>query len=421
MRNLKWCFFMIFYPFVLIAQGSNAFDQISVGNSYTNQTYYKVSDGSQSTISLESWDLAFSVFDDYDAGIHYNEGAALNGAIMELFEAPNKLFSDNIGLADLDTLLLNEEISWNEGAFNRLKDDTNGNDRGWGLYDGTQVIGNRVFVLKLRDESYKKIFIQHLNGGSYQFKYANLDGTNEVSHSINKANHNGKTLAYYSITNNEEVDIEPLNWDLLFTRYTTLATDGMTFIEYNLTGVLSNEGIRVAQANNVDVNTVNYSSYSNDFTSEIKKIGHDWKTFNQTFLTWSIEPDRAYFLKDENQQVWKLVFIDFEGSSTGTTTIEKELVGTLTTTENPMLFSEILLAPNPTQGDVQLIFSQENNSDIQVDIFNALGQKMHTFPFNGKAGLNVIQLESLNLPSGIYSLSLTGEGSRVTKQLVVVE
>lgn len=46
------------------------------------------------------------------------------------------------------------------------------------------INGNRVFVIKLRDGSYKKLMIQSFAGGTYNLKYANFDGTEEKTVAI---------------------------------------------------------------------------------------------------------------------------------------------------------------------------------------------------------------------------------------------
>ena len=122
------------------------------------------------------------------------------------------------------TRIYNEDISWSEGAFNHVKIEEDPADYGWGTYDFTshQVNGSRIYIIKLRNGDFKKIEIQSLISGIYTFRYANLDGSNEETHTIDKADYDGKTLAYFSIENGTAQDLEPVQWDLVFTRYQTV-------------------------------------------------------------------------------------------------------------------------------------------------------------------------------------------------------
>ena len=77
---------------------------------------------------------------------------------------------------------------------------------------------------------------------------------------------------------------------------------------YGVTGVLSNSGVQVAQVDNVpDPNS--YSDYlQHTMTSEINIIGYDWKSFDMSTFSYSVEPYRCYFIKDQNDKIWRIVF-----------------------------------------------------------------------------------------------------------------
>src|SRR5690554_8093781 len=85
--------------------------------------------------------------------------------------------------------------------------------------------------------------------GVFNITHANLDGTNEVQATINKADYQGKLFGYYSIQNEETVDHEPVtveNWDLFFGKYT-----GFIPTPYNLTGIIAGPNTEVVQIDGV--------------------------------------------------------------------------------------------------------------------------------------------------------------------------
>ena len=101
------------------------------------------------------------------------------------------------------------------------------------------------------------------------------------------------------------MDREPSlsDWDITFTRYIT-PVQGMP---YSVTGVLSNIGIQIAQADNI-ANPLLYTDYvSHNFENEMNSIGYDWKQFSGSYV---IVPNRSYFIKNYQDQVWRLVLLD---------------------------------------------------------------------------------------------------------------
>jgi len=143
-------------------------DQPSVGAGYANTTFYNLEDGNTTSIGHTEWDIAFNV-SQFDVGVIVNEAVGLSFTAplssVELSMASTNDFStaDSVGFSRI----YNDEVTWSAGAFNLVADPSNMADYGWGDYNfGTnQVIGTRVFVIKLRNETYKKLEVQSLIGG----------------------------------------------------------------------------------------------------------------------------------------------------------------------------------------------------------------------------------------------------------------
>ena len=402
--------FIIFLLFSFTCITAQETDVISVGMGYSMQTYYKLSDGSSISVANDAWDICFSASGQQDAGVFINESASSTGVPIKLYLAPTTVWTDVITNTDqfVDSLALyNPELNWTEGAFNSIKTPGNAFDYGWGVYNpqNFSVIGNKIFVIKLRDGSFLKFQIVKLAGITYTFKYAKLDGSNEVEKTITKGN---KSLIHFSFKTNELVDI-PTNYDLVFQRYSSLTTapnDPSISQEYMVTGVLSGPGVQVAKASGVDPIDVKEEDYSNNYSSIPSIVGHDWKIFDFT-QGWLLKEDLAFFVKTKDGSKYKIVFIDFEGSGTGNFAFDKYALGT-TSTEDKIEVADIKVYPNPFTDYIYV------SNPGYLKIYDSAGRLVinETVFENGK--VNVSNLQNGNF---VYTFS-SFEGKSTSGKLV---
>lgn len=413
-----------FYTLFLIAINTLSLqaqtDLISTGASYSQQSFYTFEDGQNAQFEHTTWDIAFSI-GGQDLGIFVNEAAESAGTEVELYLTTSTDFA--AVSTDGMTRLYNDEIGWSEGAFNSVKDAENSLDYGWGTYDFmTHVVnGTRVFVINLRNGDSKKLFIESLASGTYTFRYADLDGSNEQTQTVKKADFADKTLAYFSFETNEVLDLEPEKWDFQFTRYVTPLDDGEGgILDYNVTGILTNAGIEVAIADGIDPNTVDYRDYVERFSNRISTIGHDWKYFNLDVFQWEMPTDRVYFVKTADDMLWQAQFIDFEGSSTGTAALQKTFLTEFTSIHDSFKdLQSFEVFPNPTTDVLNVAF--ELNSNTQegiIQISNSFGQVLQSQNSLIQSGLNVHQIY-LDLPAGLYQLSLQVKDELITQSFFV--
>ncbi|MBK7605096.1 MAG: hypothetical protein IPI15_16250 [Saprospiraceae bacterium] len=136
-----------------------------------------------------------------------------------------------------------------------------------------------------------------------------------------------------------------------------------------MTGILLAPGTQAAVADGVDLSTVKESDYADKYSSLPTTLGHDWKAFDFT-LGWIIDEDRANFVKTKNGEVYKLVFVDFEGSGTGTTAVERTLLKTAATEEIKVANETISIYPNPVKDAIT--FKSEKSSNLEVNILIVL-------------------------------------------------
>ena len=282
-----------------------------------------------------------------------------------------------------------------------------------------KVVGNQIFVIKLRDGQFKKLEIQEYNGFTFTFQYANLDGTDLVSEQITKADYAGKTLAYYSIENGNALDLEPAEWDLMFTRYVTPLVDPSGgILDYTVTGFLNNSGIQVAKATGIDPETVDEADYADAYNDTLTTVGYDWKSYQGS---WVIPSDRVYFIKGSSNKIWKIQFLDFEGSSTGVATLQKTYLGDVTNIneEEYQNFNSLGVYPNPAIDFTHITIetpSSEQNANYRI--YSVDGSLMQNGEMAINPGLNVNRIE-LDLPAGNYQLSVQIGQEIITRPLMI--
>ncbi|MCY7328218.1 MAG: T9SS type A sorting domain-containing protein, partial [Saprospiraceae bacterium] len=400
-----------------VALSAQSIQELATGAGYQKQSFVNLATGTEKQVNNTAWDIAFTVFGQQDAGIFVNEsaGSSMGAALpaTELYYALTDNFDEVIDPASLtDFQLFNSERSWNYGAFNEVRDSLNAFDFGWGQYNfqTNQVNGNAVYVVKLRNGQYRKLKIESLIGGTYTFKYANPDGTNLQTKTINKADHAGKTLAYFSFDTGATVDVEPAGgFDLLYCRYTTRLYDpgSMTTITYNVTGILHGRGAEVAEADGINPATVAYADYQDSLHSELDVIGHDWKAFSGT--AWSVDADRVFFLRTAESRVWKLQFIDFEGSSTGKTILDKTDLGIITAVQDPAAVGlKALMYPNPVQDQLRVVLDVPTTlaKDAQLEVMDLQGRLVSRQTVRLQAGFQAIEMSEANWSTGMLVLLL---------------
>jgi hypothetical protein len=281
------------------------------------------------------------------------------------------------------------------------------------------LTGQKIYVLKTVNGLWKKVWIKELSGfGSvYTMLIANLDGSNPQTAVIDKSNYNTKQFFYYDVENDSIRDVEPArgDWDLVFRRYQASVGPGFY---YPANGVLHNIGVEVAEATGVDPETVTDNGLN--YSTEINTIGYDWK--NQMLV---VDTARAYFVRDLDGDIWKLVFTGFESGfsppQTGTAFFWKELISPATgiqLVEGGI--SEYTVYPNPANASSQVIFRAEESATSRIEVINTAGQVVQSYAVNANQGLNNYRIVTENLSEGIYVIRLSNGVESVSKQLLIV-
>ena len=389
----------------LVANAQVVVDSVSLQPGYPDQVYYSLDAGEVERNIQADWDLAFDV-SGFGSSLHMN---AVKG--NRLFEVP----MDTSHFSSLDTMGMsawverhNSDTSWSLGAFDQGGD--GGFNLGWGTYSQIThiVTGTKFYVAEMLDGTIYKVWIQKLQGGTYTFRYATLDNSIDQVATITKADYTDKNFVYFNLTSETVIDNEPAHtsWDLLFTRYT-----GYVPIPYPVSGVLQNNGVTVAEATEV-ADVESYQNYANEtFESKINTIGHDWKSF-QGF--WALEDSLVYFVETRAGDIWKLIFTDFGGSTTGKFYFTKERIAISSVLENEAV-SIFEVYPNPTTEQLNVVLN--NTEAAQAKIYSLTGQLMSETNITG-TGLNTQQIQVSDLPAGTYLLSVQTANANTTKTFI---
>ncbi len=402
----------LFAAILLLQQAASAqapvTDTVSLGTGYANQVWYSLQNGDQGSAPKNNWDIAFDL-SAYGASVLANTAT---GTKVWLYAA-----GDTADWATLDTAGLstwpakyNSDTSWALGAFNQGQSSTF--DMGWGMYNSIThyVDGDSLYIVKLADNSFRKLWIMQLANGIYTFRYATLDNSSAQLVVLDKTNYAGKNFVYYSLQNDAAIDREPLSasWDLLFTQYTAFIPQ-----PYSVAGVLASNGVTVAEARGVDVNNADYTSYT--FVTPINEIGYDWKAFTSS---WTIEDSLVYFVRVASGDVWKVVFTGFSGSSTGNYIFTKELISPASLNETEATAIKALY-PNPATDNTTLMLGTETNAPVAITVVDFTGKTVYAATSATSPGLQQHVLPANEWAPGMYIVSVLADGRMHYSKLVV--
>ena len=388
---------------------SQVTDTVSLNAGLTNEAFYSLLNGELYNDINNDWDIAFQTNSTFSTSILINDGAG-----TELYLYPGTVADwttlDTTGMISTWTQRYNSDTSWSYGAFST---DQSGFDVGWGAYNMIthQITGDRLFVIKLSNNTYQKIWIKSLISGVFEFRHANLNNTMDMTHTLSKSNFSTKNFGYYSLQNHSSKDKEPAStdWDLYFGKFTAFIPS-----EYLVTGILQNENTEAAKVYPVNDPSTYIDWQTGIYSKQISTIGHDWKTFNMSTFQYDIADSTVYFVKTQNNDVFKLIFKHFGGSGTGDIVFTKEHIH-FSGIESENIASLIELYPNPANDIINVVYHSNQNLNLTL------------LDISGKAVLNsvlpanqfVTTISVFDIKTGVYILRLSNNNTFITKKLSI--
>ncbi len=229
-----------------------------------------------------------------------------------------------------------------------------------------------------------------------------------------------KYFVYYSLENNETVDREPAkeDWDILFTKYIDMVeTNEGDFSPYLVTGATSNAEVFCKNFYPVAPDFNDW--FPGNFDSTKNAIGYDWKTFDMGSFEWVVEDSNYYFVKTFNSDIYKLQFIDWEGSMTGVFVLDKWLVSLSAVEEKEVPENTFDIYPNPSFGDISIKAPVALDGNYAVRIMDQSGRQIYSENLSGSQLNGGFKLSGPDMPAGIYIVLVTGDNYASSQKLII--
>jgi hypothetical protein len=416
--KLQFLFTLIFSVTYLQAQEVTV--NTSMGASYANQVYYKLSTQTETSFARDSWDVAFYRASNFDLGARVNDGIGI--LVYEVANTPAGYDLVDVSNQSAWTPLNNDDTNWNNGAF--MNTSLEGPLAfGFGTYSPSNntVTGDIVFVLKYVNGSYKKFFIESYASG-YNFKFSSWDGSAwsaDTNVSLPNTNNPNNIFNYYNLQTESEVIGEPASsdWDFVFRKYDTFLNSPPPGQYYNVTGVLHNPNIEIAENDEPGGMPMNPAlGYSED----INTIGYDWKSFGGAGFV--VDSDKAFYIKYMDNTIYRLTFTAFSGSSSGDLTFVFNDVTASLSIEYISKNVSFGIYPNPsTDKQINLVYDVNDLSSDKNDIaiYSTTGQKVFQTTLSSNQGFRNKSLDLSSLSDGVYMLQFTSGEFTTTKKIIL--
>jgi len=111
-------------------------------------------------------------------------------------------------------------------------------------------------------------------------------------------------------------------------------------------------------------------------------------------------------------------FVNVNGYGNSTFVDNINVVGILGLEENT-LAEAISLYPNPASSEIHIAMANTSFNSIQISVVNSIGQKLQTLDASKTQGANNVSLDVANYASGLYFVTITADGSSITKKLLI--
>jgi hypothetical protein len=406
---------MAFITNNLMSQVTMVEDSVIMGTGYANEIYYNMAHGQVSSYPRNSWDIAIRTRI-MSSSIITNDGTG-----VVLYTYPK---SDTSGWANFDTAgylnwkpMFNDQDDWENGAFSRNA--TGGLDFGWGIYNTTThyITGDSLFLIQLRDGSFRKIWIQVKKAGEdlVSFKYSNIEGTDERNVLMDCNLLTSRDFMGFSLETYEMVEYQPdlSSWDIVFTKYMSVQQgESGNDTTYPVTGVLNNEGVYAEKFPHASEDFIGYNPYGWDSTRA--SIGYDWKKYSNGVYKIL---DTTYFVRTKAGDVYKLVFEKFVGSGGGGKVyFRKGKVAGVGIDDN-VNSQDLLVFPNPAKEKIEIIFPGEQNRSCSLLMTDLSGRTVIHQNISIQGTKYTQELSGLS--PGIYMLKVISEKNSFLKKVIV--
>jgi hypothetical protein len=279
-------------------------NMVGMETDYRYQVYFDLgTNQAVSTVLVTDWDLGFSSADS-GVAIWLNPGKIMAAA--------------DAGTTDF------EAVTSVDGAQWRYDDPTGNPDSTaiglwWQKTSGVIESRHQVYIIDRgvtpagKKVGYKKLTILDYTDETYTVRFADLNGVNDVTITVNRdEEHN--LMGLLLDKTGSVLATEPPNstWDIVFTRYTHIFYEP-EFTPYSVTGALLNtNSVSVAIDSTHEFGQITadmMEQYS--FSEKRDAVGYDWKTFYLDKNEYVVRTNMIYIIRDTEGFYYKLHFTDF--------------------------------------------------------------------------------------------------------------
>jgi hypothetical protein len=399
--------FLFFLPslFVLNAQ-TLINDSVSIGAQYVNKAYYSLSGGIVSVLPNDQWDLQLASGGPTLATIRLNGGFNVAAWLYTSGDTSSWSTLDTAGLGSGSnyTRIYDAVNAYDPGAFESTQ--TGFPNYGWGTYSliSHHIIGDKLYIVRTLNGQYKKLWIEILRSTTqtFEFRIADLDGSNEQQLLVDRSADTDKHFIYLNLNTGAVYKQEPVkgSYELIFEKYEGFLASSNMY--YPVSGVRLAPNAKGTRVSGKDIDDVVISDYTSG--TDIVCVGHDWKTFA---MGWSLSDSLSFLLEDSSGDLWQLWFTGFSGGSTGTFYFTKRKLQSLSLAENNEALVSVF--PNPCSDVLHVSWSADSGTLWLTDIN---GRIIRQVSYSGEGASLFVS----DLPSGIYLLrGLSGKDGFVRK------
>jgi hypothetical protein len=397
-------------------------DSVTIGPGYGGKGYYTLATGHDTITPNTDWDIAVASYALFTVSVRINGGFG-----TELYKSS----ADTATWATLDTTGLQGGVTWirchdSDTSFEPSAFETGATGHpnyGWGNYNSIthDVIGDKMYIVRLAGMTavYKKVWIKKFDAinNAFHIRISNLDNSGDNTITVNR--NSSKNYSYVALATGTVMDREPgkLSYDLIFDRY-----EANIGIYYPVTGVRSNAGVKVTQADNMlpDDAMANWFSTYYPSSTNMTEIGHDWKIAPPP--VWIMVDSVSYFIEDLQGDVYQVWFTGFGGSTDGKYKFNVRQVGWVSVEEQGNTIANFNVYPNPATDFITVAYTMDNEfSTATLNIIDINGRFITSQKLGNNQGFNqtMIDISGMNLPSGIYVAQVVVGNSAATQRFIV--
>ncbi len=277
-------------------------DRVDLGDNYSFQIYYDLSEGAVSGRNERmDWDLAIAR-NDSSLTVWLNSSRAMMAARTQS--------------SRFDTLLRAEDLDF---KWDQPSGGPSGAVIGEIWKQGK--LSREIFMLDMgvrpdaSSPGYRKLQFESWDGDTLGLRFANPD-LPEVHHLRVSLRDTGRYFQYISLLQMkkaESVSAPKENWDLLFTQHLRIFFVDGDSLPYLVNGVLLNPWHTLAARDSLhafaEITREMMDEF--EFTHARDVIGYDWKRYDFNSNQYSIVPGRNYIIRDAAGYYYKLRFTGY--------------------------------------------------------------------------------------------------------------